>query len=375
MSTNHFIPLHKDPAQSVTLPGFYYNEPAIFEREKEQIFYKSWQLIAHVSELDQPGSYVCGHIVDQHVFVVRGKDGKLRGFYNVCQHRAHELLQGKGQVKGSIICPYHAWTFATDGALQTARHCEHIVNFDKSEFGLAPVRTEEMLGFIFVNLDPNATPLSEQAGDMFADIQRSTDWWDKVVNSDVSNNESWEGSELPANWKVLAENCLECYHCGPAHPAFTDLIEMKSYKVEPSGPWIKSSGDLKKAQNSAYNVDPSEPSQSAMFWYLWPNMAISTLPGEASLGAFRFYPVAPGLTRMTSIILTLPGETIKPERTDYRWHVLWLEDEAICESVHNGLKSRGYKQGRFVINKEREDVSEHAVHYFQQMYSAVIDEK
>ncbi len=372
MSYPKYVPLHNDPSHSYTLPGFFYNDPQLFHQEKEQIFYKSWQLLGHISELQNPGDFVCGYIVDQHVFVIRGKDGNLRGFYNVCQHRAHELLKGKGKVKSFIVCPYHAWTFNTDGTLNTARHCENKMDFDKSDFGLVSVRVEEILGFVFVNLDPDATPLAEQAGEMFADIQASTEWWDKVVASDSSNEDSWAGSELPANWKVLAENCLECYHCSPAYPAFSDLIEMKSYQVEANGLWIKSSGRLKKSQNKAYHVDPSEPSQSALFWYLWPNMGISTLPGEASLSAFRFYPVEAGRTHMTSLIMTLPGETIKQERSDYRWHVLWLEDKSICESVHLGLNSKGYKQGRFVVNKDRGDISEHGVHYFQKTYAKMM---
>ena len=102
---------------------------------------------------------------------------------------------------------------------------------------------------------------------------------------------------------------------------------------------------------------------------MWPNIEFGTLPGERSLGAFRFYPETAEITRMSGRLLTMPGETVAPERLDYRWNVLWPEDEALCRSVHIGLKSRGYRQGRFVVDPDHPGIAEHAVHYFQTLYA------
>ena len=129
-------PLSEDATRSYTLPARYYTDPAVFEREKEEIFFKSWQYVGPASEVAQPGDYMTTTIVDQGVFAIRGRDGELRAFYNVCQHRAHELLQGKGNVKAVITCPYHAWAYAPDGALRTARNCEAVAGFDKKDFSL-----------------------------------------------------------------------------------------------------------------------------------------------------------------------------------------------------------------------------------------------
>lgn len=367
-----FQGLDRDPARSFTLPGFYYSRPDIFAEEAERIFYKTWQLVGHESELKQAGDYACAEIVDQRIFVIRGKDDVIRGFYNVCQHRAHELLQGRGKVKAAIVCPYHAWAYETDGSLRAARHADRLPNFDKNCFGLKPVRVETAMGFVFVNLDPDAPTLDSLAGEMFADMRRELPWWDQVAVSEDSSSGSWDGSILKANWKTLAENCLECYHCAPAHPALVDLVDMRSYHCAVNGAWLKSFGKLNKPDNRAYAVDPSEPSQTAVFWHLWPNVEFGVLPGEASIGAFRFYPRGPEETCMTGTILTRPGETIRSERRNYRWNVLWPEDEALCESVNRGLKSRGYSQGRFIVDPERGDISEHAVHAFQTRYAEMM---
>ena len=288
-----FHDLDKDPARSFTLPGFYYSRPDIFAEECERIFYKSWQLVAHESELANPGDYACAEIVDQGIFVIRGKDGTVRGFYNVCQHRAHELLKGRGSIKGAIVCPYHAWAYETDGSLRAARHADKLPDFDKGCFSLKEVRVEIALGFVFVNLDPAAPTLDSLAGAMFEDMRSELPWWDEVKVSAESSGDSWDGSVLKANWKTLAENCLECYHCAPAHPALCDLVDMRSYHCAVNGAWLKSFGKLNKPENRAYAVDPSEPSQVAVFWHLWPNVEFGVLPGEASIGAFRFYPRAP----------------------------------------------------------------------------------
>ncbi len=370
--TIEFNPLLSNPAESPTLPGHFYSDPQVLKLEKETIFYKHWQLVAHVSQLPNVGSYVTSQIVDQDVIVLRGQSGAIKAFYNVCQHRAHELLSGRGEVKSRIVCPYHAWTYDLNGSLTTARHCDHMPNFAKQDYGLVPVRTEVALGFIFVNLDDNAPSLQSVAGEMFADMQEQCPWITEMVVDPVLSEDSWEGAPLNANWKVLAENCLECYHCAVAHPAFVDLVDLDDYVCQPHDNWLRSYGKLRKYKNKAYDVEPDEPSQNAIFWHLWPNVEFGVVPGEAAIGGFRFYPASSHVTKMTSIMLTKPGESIKEDRINYRWNVLWAEDEAICQSVHRGLQSKGYRQGRFVVDPTYEGISEHAVHYFQLKYAKAL---
>ncbi len=119
----HFSP---DPTRSATLPGYYYVDPAIFERESEQIFYKSWQFVGFSFDLKNPGDYITADILDQKVFVVRGKDGALHAFYNVCMHRGHVLVEGSGN-KTIFTCPFHAWSYDTSGDLKAAGNSARVL--------------------------------------------------------------------------------------------------------------------------------------------------------------------------------------------------------------------------------------------------------
>lgn len=343
-----------------------YNDPATFAAERELIFFRTWQLAGHISQLRAPGDFVTVEIVDQSVFVIRGKDGELRAFYNVCQHRAHELLEGCGNTRTSIVCPYHAWSYGDDGGLRSARHCMDKPDFDAADFALESVRVEEALGFVFVNLDNEAPGLEDYAPGLFADIRKHVPWWDEV---EVSSDFDAAGPDLAANWKVLGENCLECYHCGPAHPAFCDFVDMASYRCDVHTNWLRSYGELGKSKNKAYDVEPGEPCQHAIYWHLWPNTELIIYPGNAAMTTFRFFPRDVASTATSSLMLLKPGDTIAPERLHYRWNVLWPEDESICTSVHRGLQSRGYRGGCLVNHengpKANHAVSEHGVAAFQ----------
>src|ERR1700678_1218879 len=145
-------------ATSRTLPGSVYIDQTVFEREREAIHFRNWHYAGGIQELAKPGDYVTARILDQTIIVIRGKDQEIRGFYNVCQHRAHELLRGRGRVN-MITCPYHAWTYAVDGRFTGARGTAPLPNFENSAFNLKPVRVEVFAEkWIFFNLNPDAAP-------------------------------------------------------------------------------------------------------------------------------------------------------------------------------------------------------------------------
>jgi choline monooxygenase len=361
--------LTADPARSAALPGHLYSDPAVFAEEKRRLFYKSWQVVAHESELPNAGDYVCATIVDQSVFVLRGAENDVRAFFNVCQHRAHELLTGRGNVKSAIVCPYHAWSYELDGSLRGARATRHLPDFDPKEYDLAAVRLERHLGFLFVNLDGAAPSLGELASGMFADMARELPWLsDLAFNPAYSFNQE-TGALLEANWKVMAENCLECYHCGPAHKAYADMIDVGHYELTRHGAWMKSAAPLRRGDSSAYRVRPDEPVQHNVFWHLFPNIEFGVMPGSRALSAFYFTPVNAEQTRISWLMLTMPGEQLSKDRLDYLGKVLWAEDAAICASVHRGLKSLGYRQGRFIASDDYASISEINVHAFQRQYA------
>lgn len=187
---NYKKPLVDDPQSSFTLPSYLYTEPEIYEIEKEKIFYRSWQYVAHKTSFEQPGDYVTVQICDQNMFVMLGSDGELRAFYNVCQHRAHELLPtGSGNVKSLIVCPYHAWAFNREGALRGAPRSSERPGFNKADYSLKQVQLEIFLDCAFINLDPEADSLSEQAADLQADILEKAPFFKNFIRWE---RVSWE---------------------------------------------------------------------------------------------------------------------------------------------------------------------------------------
>ena len=140
------------------------------------ILAKTWQWVCHVEKVKAPGAYITAQIAGKSIAIVRDKAGDLRAFYNVCKHRAHELLSGEGTI-GSILCPYHAWVYKLDGQLARAPHTESLINFDKGEICLDQVQVEEFCGFIYVNLDPKAQSLRTLSGGLHDEIMQWAPMW------------------------------------------------------------------------------------------------------------------------------------------------------------------------------------------------------
>ncbi len=360
------LPLNDDPQQSYTLPSAYYTDPALFDLEKELIFYRTWQYICHVAEVPDSGDYLTMRICDQNIFVMRGEDGGLRAFYNVCRHRAHELLQGAGKVKNVITCPYHAWTYEKDGALRGAPNSDKRPEFCKANFGLRQVRLEEFLGCVFVNLDDNAVSLNEQASDLAADIRQRVPFIDDlrpVPGRFVDPN-------INAGWKVVVDNYVECYHCSHAHPAFASMICLDTYRLDTFGLWSRQLGDDIRPENDAYPVDP-DGAQFSAFWFLWPNMTFNVLPGGNDLTALAVRPVCHDKSLFEGTTLSADGKT-HPERRKYGNTVLGPEDTALCESVQRGLMSKGYDQGPIIVDPDRDGIGEKAIHHFHRLVHSAL---
>ena len=150
-----------NPHDTFSLKADAYTSKDWFDADLKQIMTKSWQWVCHVEKLRKQGAYTTIEIAGSPIAIVRGKDDKLRAFYNVCKHRAHALLSGDGRTS-VITCPYHAWAYRLDGQLVKAPHAEHLENFNTDEICLDEVQVEEFCGFIFVNLDPNASSLASQ---------------------------------------------------------------------------------------------------------------------------------------------------------------------------------------------------------------------
>ncbi len=348
-----------NPEVSYTIPAERYFCPDELEAEKKAIFQKSWMIVGHASELAEPGQYVTAEIAGQHVFVARGKDGELRGFFNVCQHRGHLLVSGKGKLKNLITCPYHAWAYDTSGALRAAPHSDTVKSFCKTDFALPQVAVDTLCGFVFVNLDPKARPIA----DVYAGVE-------ELMRHHCPGIDELRPAreivfDIAGNWKNVGDNLLECYHCAPAHKAFVDLVDMSTYQVETHENWSVQYGTC-RASNCAYGFDDGGQPQTNVTAYLFPALAFGIFPGTGGVFSFTFLPTAPELTHQVFAYYS-PNDELSDTETaalDYFQNVLGPEDVNLVETVQKGLHSLGYNQGRFIIDAERGHTSEHAVHHF-----------
>ena len=359
-------PITDQARTSFTLPSQYYTSPAVFEREKEAIFYRTWQYVAHRSAFAKPGDYVTLPICDQNLFVIKGGDGVMRAFYNVCRHRGHELLsEPRGNVRSAIVCPYHAWTYEREGGLRAARYSSQRPGFDRADFGLRSVRLELFCDCVFVNLDDDAESLASLAGEMEADLRRRVPWLDDLKMHPHPVDLLGDARQH-AGWKVVVDNYVECYHCRHAHPDFASLIAMDRYQLDVGRIWSRQLGPETRPANTAYDFDPDEGYRGAMFWYLWPNTTFNILPGSNELAVYRIRPIDHEWTSFEGDVLTADGRT-NEARTAYTANVLAPEDIALCESVQRGLKSKGYDQGPIMAGDVPTGENEYAIHHFHRL--------
>ncbi len=356
-------PFTRDPAHSFTMPARFYTSAETYGLEKDAIFYRTWHYAGHVSQVAEPRSYFTTSIHEQNVFVARGQDGELRAFYNVCAHRGHELLQGSGR-KNVITCPYHAWAYDFEGKLVAARNSENVAGFNRCDFALKPVRLEVFCGMVMVNLDPDTKPFAEQFDGLEDEIRQ---YMPSVDTLEFAQRDTFD---VAANWKVLIDNFLECYHCAPAHKDFVDLVDMNSYRTITHKRYSSQCAAAPRTTSSnAFSFEPGEVDFGYAGFFVWPNFTIWIYPGEANLSVLQMNPTAPARTIEYQDWFT-PGGKLSPqlkEAADYQKDILQPEDIGLCESVQRGLNSKGYNQGRFIVDHGKTELSEHAVHHFQTM--------
>ncbi len=194
---------------------------AVWTRECDRIFGRTWCAVGREEDVAATGAYLRVEVAGESILVTRDASGTLHAFFNVCRHRGAELVDAHaeacGSFGGAIRCPYHSWTYALDGRLRRAPFLDAVSDADADAFALAAVRVDTWGGFVFVNLAPApATTLLDQLGEVPGRVTR------------YPLTEVRRGArvvyEVAANWKVLAENYNECYHCGPVHPELCELV-------------------------------------------------------------------------------------------------------------------------------------------------------
>ncbi|MEM6467733.1 MAG: aromatic ring-hydroxylating dioxygenase subunit alpha [Pseudomonadota bacterium] len=352
-----------------SLDARYYTDPQVFRVEQDGVFAKTWQFGCHASEIREPGDYATFEIGGESLFAVRGRDSEIRVFYNVCQHRAHQLVTGTGRTR-VVVCPYHAWTYELTGELRAGPNIKAVEGFDKSQICLTQVRAEEFLGFVFVNLDPDAAPMEEWFPGARAELEEWLPHWASL--------RPLEWREIPetCNWKVSVENYSECYHCSLCHPTFANgVIKPETYDIQPQGKCLRHTTECQALDQMTYDINSGfAHAHEYSSWFLWPMFSFQVYPGNV-LNTYHWRPIDPDHVVVWRGWYSVDGaedDTVRLLAQQDRDTTV-AEDILLVESVQKGLRSRGYRPGPLVVDPKGGVNSEHPVMHLQSWMREAID--
>jgi choline monooxygenase len=346
-------------ARAFTLPANFYFDPAFEALEKEKIFARTWQIVGHERQLPGPGSFFTADLVGEPLLIARNAAGEIKGFYNVCKHRAGPPAQGCGERK-VFRCGYHGWTYSLDGELLNAPECEGVLDFRKSDFGLTPVRTERWAGLIFVNLDPAAPPLHTSLGPLPQQAARFA-----LEKMQLHQRRVYE---MDCNWKTYIDNYLEGYHLPSVHPSLNRELDYGSYTTQLFPGHSLQSSPIRGPENEnsvERRYSQAKGDDVAEYYWIFPNWMLNCYPDNVSVNIVL--PVPARADRSIAIFDWYFPEAVLgtdvPTQTVRFSDEIQVEDVRICETVQKNLRSRSYSRGRYSVKQEK------GVHHFHALYA------
>jgi choline monooxygenase len=350
-----------DIASSWTLPAQLYTDPAVAPRERERIFARTWQIVGRREQVAKSGDYFTATLCGEPLLLTRDQGGELRGFYNVCRHRAGPPATGCGSRK-VFRCGYHGWTYGLDGKLLNAPEFEGLKDFDRKEFGLMPVRTAEWGAWIFVNLDNDGLGLLESLAEL---PQQSARFGLEALKL-------YERREyhMACDWKTYIDNYLEGYHLPSVHPSLNRELDYGQYVTEIFARHSRQASPIRGPENEANVARRYQTAQGddvAEYFWVYPNWMLNCYPDNVSLNIVL--PTSP--EKCVAIFeWYFPEDVLQteaPATTVKFSDEIQLEDGAICEAVQRNLRSRSYERGRFSVKQEK------GVHHFHRLYAAEME--
>jgi phenylpropionate dioxygenase-like ring-hydroxylating dioxygenase large terminal subunit len=333
-------------AGPTTLPWSWYVDPEVLRREQARIFAHEWQYVGHAAQIDLAGQYFSCRLGAVPAVVVRAEDGELRAFLNVCRHRGSTVVEGSGR-RMSLQCPYHAWTYGLDGALRSAPRADREPGFDPAELGLVPVALDCWGPFLFVNPKAGAPPLAERLAGLPELVA------DAGVDVDSRRFHHRVEYTVPANWKVVCENFLECYHCPVAHAEFSSVVDVSpgAYRVETAAGFSTQYAPLRPGVGA---YEASGEVERAQFHLVWPTTGINIFPGRPNLSIGPMQPLTPSSTHRFLDYFFAPGvdEAWIDELLQFDDRV-GREDVELVRRVQEGVGSGLLPDGRLLGSSER----------------------
>jgi phenylpropionate dioxygenase-like ring-hydroxylating dioxygenase large terminal subunit len=340
-----------------SLPAWIYRDPEFFALEREHLFLPAWHLVCHVADLPRAGDYCTLSLLGELALVVRGADGVVRAFHNVCRHRAARLLDARAGHAGDCIrCPYHAWTYGLDGRL-VAVPGRSQYDFDEREMGLAPLECEQLMGLVFVRFLPGAPSLRAALAPILEELAA-------YRIEDMQPLFPLHERRRQANWKNANDNYNDALHVRAAHPGLSRLIG-RTYTLEHGGLVNMLRGEVEADPKGGWSVRAyakllpeaahlPEPKRRLWLYYqVWPNLCFNLYPDQVEL--MQFLPISPAETFVRDAAYALPDDRRAMRAARYLNvrvnRRVGLEDQDLIERVQAGMGSSSFTSGPFGRNE------------------------
>ena len=348
-SYNALAPL----AEAYTIPAGWYVTQEVYDLEQRTVFAGSWLMVGRADQVRAPGQYIACEVAGEPILVIRGGDGVLRGFYNVCRHHAAAVVTEPHGVVGHLRCPYHGWTYTIEGQLKGATDLAGICNFDRTAMGLVPVETAVWEGWVFARVASGGPGLEHYLGVGLVEQLQSLGlqelYWIERRNY-----------TLNCYWKVFVDNYLDGgYHVPHLHKGLDSVLNYSQYAIELGDrfclQWSPMTSDGAEAQTGAVRKG-----SRALYYWIYPNLMINWYQCMMDTNV-----VCPRGVDSTEVIFDFYFADVSGPAQEHNLESIKVsdriqnEDVAICESVQRRLKSRAYEAGRLSVRRE---AGEHLFH-------------
>jgi carnitine monooxygenase subunit len=340
-----------DPLGDMSLPGWLYFDPEFFEAEKRTFLRAAPQVVCHESEIREPGDWRTLEYLGESVIVIRGDDGAVRAFANVCRHRGSRLVDGNGGCAKVLTCPYHAWSYARDGSLVGVPHRDEYPGLKTEDLGLMPVALEDWRGFLFATLQSGAPSVAEMMGPHEQEVAPY-----RFEDLRVMGRVKIRPRAL--NWKTIADNYADGLHIPVGHPGLTRLFG-RNYRIEANTHVDRMEGDLVDGESAnlserAYQrllprVEhlPESHRRKWLYYKLFPNVAFDIYPDQVDF--MQFLPISATDTVIREISYALPDDRREMKAARHlNWRInrrVNAEDTELITRVQLGMQSPSYSPG------------------------------
>jgi choline monooxygenase len=341
-----------DLARAFTIPAPWYVDPRIDELERTAVFARNWHFAGRTAQVQTPGQFLTTRIAGESIVVIRGQDGVLRAFFNICRHHAAEIAVEPQGACSVLRCPYHGWTYDLDGRLKGAPEFEGVCDFDKKATGLMPIQVDTWENFVFVKIDGGAAPsLREYLGDAV----------ERIATLNIGNLHFFarQTYTINCNWKVYADNYLDGgYHIPHLHKSLNTVIEYKDYMIENGKRYCLQWSPMRSGKDAT--TAAVRRGDAAYYYWFYPNFMLNWYEGVMDTNL-----VVPLGVDKCEVIFDFFFSDVSPAAEAHNQNSLAVaqriqqEDIDICESVQRGLNSRAYVAGRLSVRRE---AGEHLFH-------------